>query len=1011
MPKKKKNLSEVYSRNDLKQMPILASVVLYDFLGNYKGISEPEKKTLLRQMTDLQIMSNNPDYIIPIYGEAYPKLASQLSEDNVDNFPEMLGSNTGKTQNYYLGMNPTSMQYPQEIIEEPLQTMQGAMKTISKHLDKQIKKGRIADYEKQFLQSYKQIIDVYADGRNRNDVVAKNPAYLVNESILGAMLRFKNYTVRATEKDRNVDFELDPGDMNSDWMRTVGSINETPIYNTIIKGAELQNKIEAYDNGDATTADMIKAYEEYAKVSGEMVNMPKEEFDKIYKLGQLQNRYDNFVLGPRTPHYAHYDAAAKAQLLKAGYSMEDAMAMAQFYTIMKEAYRKENLLDENKRSQETFAACDKMEEVWNKITTSGDLTEEKRAENLAAMQQCMSDIKKDVEKGTIKSGSFSKDIVDNLSGTLGQRKDVVLDANDKVKLSGTPKDLYEHIKSVDSKVIRSSKEFRKMKSDLKKLAEVDKEKFPEKYEYLKQNAIKSTDAYIKYKNKELNDPKNSHKRSDYEYDRVKASSAVLDRLQTIDRKDFEAAQLKDKRFVVNEDMSYKNARAFVKSKWVMDHGIKLFKEELENWKAILVNTQGLENQDKNFDNKKEMVGSDSYKNLTVALQDCLDKLNDPNTIPSDQKKAFIELYKKADVYRKDHEGVLFGPVSGEGQTRQEMSTDMCKKIPGFVTCYDNMRRQFEPCKDANGISYMDKPFAEISEHADEFLEIHKEQFLKDPVIQHQRIFDNMYHASLGQRQLLSVISSKNRFMAQNYRTDIKPDHYLAVKENMSVSEMAKNYVTMKYMDRMYKLGVKPGELQTISDELKNGQLEKDAEKLANNPAFKAVCKNSPGKAFSSWKAVERKADSVQKLAENNIQKLLSTKEDGKFESAEDYLDSLLRVDEGLGKVMTNQFIASPSGRFVAEAIAADSSAKPEVFIEMLEQKADAAVKNYYQTHHVGNRLEPKELMKDPAFKSKLQADLIGVQDAVFKKNAASVNRPKKNLENQVKNMEQSPLGI
>ena len=50
-------------------------------------------------------------------------------------------------------------------------------------------------------------------------------------------------------------------------------------------------------------------------------------------------------------------------------------------------------------------------------------------------------------------------------------------------------------------------------------------------------------------------------------------------------------------------------------------------------------------------------------------------------------------------------------------------------------------------------------------------------------------------------------------------------------------------------------------------------------------------------------------------------------------------------------------------------------------------------------------------MNDPGFKSKLHADLVGVQDAVFKKNSAPVKQTNKNIEKQVNNMKQSPIGI
>ena len=148
MPKKKINLSEIYTRNDIKQMPIFASTVLYDFLYDYSDLSSDEKKDLLRRMNDISIMAANTDYIVPLYGNTYPILTKPIKEAKYENadegmYPEMLMGKKVKLQNYYLTMTQDGNVYPTAQMNEPLQVMQNALKTISKHMGRFMKKGRI----------------------------------------------------------------------------------------------------------------------------------------------------------------------------------------------------------------------------------------------------------------------------------------------------------------------------------------------------------------------------------------------------------------------------------------------------------------------------------------------------------------------------------------------------------------------------------------------------------------------------------------------------------------------------------------------------------------------------------------------------------------------------------------------------------------------------------------------------------------------------------------------------
>ncbi|MBQ4231779.1 MAG: hypothetical protein II699_00745, partial [Lachnospiraceae bacterium] len=67
MPKSKRKKVDLYSKNTLKQMPTFASEVLYDVLRDYDGLTADQKKNLLRQISDLSIVLNNPDIIYSAY--------------------------------------------------------------------------------------------------------------------------------------------------------------------------------------------------------------------------------------------------------------------------------------------------------------------------------------------------------------------------------------------------------------------------------------------------------------------------------------------------------------------------------------------------------------------------------------------------------------------------------------------------------------------------------------------------------------------------------------------------------------------------------------------------------------------------------------------------------------------------------------------------------------------------------------------------------------------------------
>ena len=1024
MPKSKRKKVDLYSKNTLKQMPTFASEVLYDVLRNYNGLTADQKKNLLRQISDLSIVLNNPDIIYSAYSNLYPNLAEKFQATDGDYMrsnmvlTELSEPREVKSDNYYVNKNDDNTQYYNEIFEEPVVGAIEGMKLVSQHLKKYLKTAALADYEIKFVEAFVQIIDEFAySDLGRNHTLSKNPAFLVNESLIGAMLRMETHEVGV---DPNTgEFVLKGDDFKADWRTMLGTIYETPILDTIFKGKELQDKIVAYGKGDATREDMIKAYSEYAEASEKMVTMSKEEFEKIHKRGHLQNNYDNFVEGGRTPHYAMFDAKAKVSLLKSGYTLDDANVLAQFYVTMEEVKRIESLKGPDKQSPKVAAQYDKMKAIWDEAV-NGHVTEQTRIKNIEAIHKCVGELADDISKGEFKDTQFDRaDGIARLNSTIGAWKTAKLTKTEKIAMSATRKELFTAIKGVDSSIKMSSDQFKKMKSDLELFANVNRKESPAKYELLKKNAMKSTAEYIKYKNAEFNNPKKPHKRSDYELDRVQMASAVLDRLKEIDRQDFVRAEAKDKRFVVNDELSYKNARAFIKADAVMYRGREDLKHALYGWKNILVNTQGLEDKEKNFENTEEMVGSKSYQAMTQSLQACIDAVENEKTSPAEVSRLMVDFTVKARQYQKSHKGTIIGPITTAGGMRLDVSEDISKEMPNYISLYDNLRMQFAPVKDENGISYMDKPYEDISNAADHFMEVHRDQIEKDRKIDADKAYENLREITKIQKQIKAAMRNKNEFIATNYKVNLLSDHYIAIKEGMSVNELATNYVAKMYFDKMYKQGVKVSEVREIYNNLKSGQYEKDIKELAANPVFKAFAKEYPGRCFSEWDTIQRKADAIQKMCKKNLDDMLETKEDGRFANHEDYVAARIgeqNVDDSspayaAANVMTNRLIAGKSGRVIAEAMAADTTIKPADAVADMVKQSTLYVKGLTDRKPDGKIVYAGDIVNNPKSIEGLKKNLIKSGNDKLKANAEARKVAKKNATKNKKSKPQTGMGM
>ena len=959
MPQPQK-LVDIYSIDEIKRMTNIAGSVLYGILGD--ALPDNEKFALLRQINTYDIVQTKPEYIYPVYKNVMPGFAERFND--VDEFDTIVKLNETRknipSDNYYGNNDSSATSYLDDTFEEVIKYSIEPFKKISQHLDNYLKTAILSDSEIEYVKTYKTVVDCIANGKSINQVIYKNPAFMVSERFTGAMLKTETYGVvlELTDPENNVvDFVLkNNSDKSVNWKKTVLSIDKTPIMDMIRQGNKIQDDLAAFEIGNLSREQLKKSYRDYIKTCEKMFTMSQEEFDKIQARGGLQNNYDNFVSGSRSHNYAQYDAEARLQLLEAGYPMSDIPVMAQFYVNMKQLSRKNNLPGGDK-SEKIDAECQAMEEVWNSVvkapTKADTLNLESRKQGIDRLANYTRDLIGRIGNGEFKNTDLNegRSMATILKG-IETRKAAEPSLNEKIVLAGTAKDMFNAFRTVDPTHIISSSEFKAMKKAVENLAWVNKKENPAKYDLLRDEAIKATKAYLTMKNKEMKDGK--HKRSDREAKRVNFANAIYDRLTLTKTRDYYREAAKDKRFVVNDDLSFKNAKAFIRAERQLNYGRKQFISELEGIANVLINTQ--DDRNKNFENTEELEGSTSYQLMTQSLQLAINKLKNPNSKPDDVKRALGQYNKYARKYAKDHEGILFGPGTGKGQSRLEMAKYGAGLVPGMINCYDNMRREFNPVKDETGKSYMDMTAQEIEDMSFHLEELHEQEMLSSSTIRTADNFERTFESSKKQLEVRKLISEKNKFMSSNYFTDAKSDRYVAQKSGASVSELAGNFIAKKYLDKVYKVGIKPEELEQIEEEIKNGTYDREVDRLQKNPVFKAVVKGYPEKAYSKWEAVERKAAKIQSDCQKELDDNLKFRVENCTTQGE-FIINYHRNDicENAASVMVNQSIASKSGQIIAQAIAADSSIDANDVIKGLIEKETQNLKNKENYRDKNNR--------------------------------------------------------
>ncbi len=204
-------------------------------------------------------------------------------------------------------------------------------------------------------------------------------------------------------------------------------------------------------------------------------------------------------------------------------------------------------------------------------------------------------------------------------------------------------------------------------------------------------------------------------------------------------------------------------------------------------------------------------------------------------------------------------------ISPVTELRCEFALSGVKQVSVFVPMIDNVRLRLDSYKTKGNMLYRNKNLTELGRKAAELSETFRDELREEPAQIDTGEYGRYYALSSKQVEVRGLIRAKN-----------------------------KDFVSMKYLDRIYKKNVSNDKLNQVKAEIENGNFDKEVKRLSTDPIFKSMAEKYPEKLFSKWKGIEKKSAAIMDLCEDNLKKFEAGKGlGGPFETIEEYIKAAI----------------------------------------------------------------------------------------------------------------------
>ncbi|MCR5282614.1 MAG: hypothetical protein K6E18_04530 [Lachnospiraceae bacterium] len=290
-------------------------------------------------------------------------------------------------------------------------------------------------------------------------------------------------------------------------------------------------------------------------------------------------------------------------------------------------------------------------------------------------------------------------------------------------------------------------------------------------------------------------------------------------------------------------------------------------KELKEAKQRLIDTQ--DDPEANFTRGAEAEGSEYYRNMTAALQKCID-LTDKTKRSNNMEdlRQGLEEYKKASAAYVKERDDMFHAWRGYGRDRLKEAKDAVKSVPDKLKQLDELSKglivsippncrktgmfRINECRDT--LELLCKRSGLVNGSAD----ITPEQTLAAK----EKVQNTI--------QLRAKLQNKITRMSQDAVTTFEKLDYSIAGD--TITQKARDYYKAIYSDQIKKAG--PKQLQELSQTMNtkafNQKFHQDADKLAGDPLFQRCVKEQPKNFIAAYYANVKHAE--QKAQQKEQQK-------------------------------------------------------------------------------------------------------------------------------------------
>ena len=562
-------LMDKFTVFDMNQSYMFAGFAIFGLL---KGQIPPEEgERLLKKIaTAAQIAEcSNVKECEGLLGSKYHDLMVDVV--NVEDVTQIVNANEKDTRGYQPNFY---VKFTDDRWEGPIQDSVDGLKELSALMEEKLPNIKFpTESSKNYAYAIKDFIDKVAYGDGVTKAIDENAGYqymfnlFAKLDMTGATFTDQNKVTLNEDGSRNIQ-KMDGLWLNvreKDDMRIMAAYDNSGILDAMAGGVRITNKTKDHlTTGDVSRDELLDEYRLQYQRMQKALSLSKEEYDKIAAAGGVANDYEEFTWGPRGYGKILKDVENRIRFMDAGFpvsDLADLCVMDEYVNSLErihkdrvssyeyenrsiaearekinksepkneieKAEKEKKLKDLDAREEKQKArkeendinaqSIDQLKKDWNKVFEGKGLTQEER---IGKLENFSASIK--AAKNNIKNmGDKNLEV---LSTRLEARKNAVLSEGEKSLMASTPEEMLANLNSVDPKLMVSSKEFRKMKTELANLnrakqaiekAEtlIDKKDAEAEYRKQAEKTYKATRNYLRYKTRQMNGPKRGHKRS------------------------------------------------------------------------------------------------------------------------------------------------------------------------------------------------------------------------------------------------------------------------------------------------------------------------------------------------------------------------------------------------------------------------------------------------------------------------------------------------------------------